>query len=669
MKKKLVVIQEEISDCGACCLLSIIRYYGSDASLENIRYLSLTTSEGITAYNLIECARQYGFDAQGLKKDKLEINDLPCIAHLNINKSLSHFVVVYKLEDNKICLMDPAKGIVFMNIDEFYSKYTGNIIKLSPKNITIPQQGNLFYKLIRKILKIHTNKIIKIILLNILFIVLSIIYSFYIDIYNEISNKTFVITLFIIIALLKLESIYLIDKNIEDIDYSITKKLIPDFFEHIFKLPLKYIHMKSTGDILKRIDDIGLVKNIFSKVLITFILNVLIILSLFIVVVIINKMVFFIMLIMFVLYILIAILLNQNINNDINEVINYSTNYNSIVVDSLKGITSIYHSSSKKYFKDKIESHLNDYLITNKKINLKILKRNRLKEFILIIGELLINTIMIIKVSNNTLSIEFVVIINMLLNVFVNSLNEIYSVIPNIYYQKNIIRRINEFYDLKEEDNDNNTYIANGNIKIQNLTFSYNTLTNIINNKNILIRKGEKILLKGSSGCGKSTICRLLNKEYIDYTGKIFIGNIEISNIGINNIKNIITYASQTEKVFAGTIIENITLGLNVDKNLLNKIIKICRVDTIFCNKVFKLDTFLYGGGEDLSGGERQLIILARTLLRNKKIIILDEILSEVNVDLERNIIEDIFKYFKDKTIIYISHKDIAISGSRTIHM
>ncbi len=128
MKKKLEVLQEEVSDCGVCSLESIIKYYGGYISLESLRMNSLTTKDGVTAYNLIECAKQYGFDSQGVHVDKINKDHLPCIAHLKLKKSMLHFVAVYDIDETYIYIMDPAVGNKKVNIKEFYECFTGNVI-------------------------------------------------------------------------------------------------------------------------------------------------------------------------------------------------------------------------------------------------------------------------------------------------------------------------------------------------------------------------------------------------------------------------------------------------------------------------------------------------------------------------------------------------------------
>ena len=130
-------------------------------------------------------------------------------------------------------------------------------------------------------------------------------------------------------------------------------------------------------------------------------------------------------------------------------------------------------------------------------------------------------------------------------------------------------------------------------------------------------------------------------------------------NIRNIDISNIVSYTSQDEELFNDTIINNITLGKSIDTKYLNKIISICRLDKINIIKEVGLDSLVINSNS-FSGGEKNRIILARSLINSKKIIILDEVLKEVDYELEYNIVKDLLEYFKDRTIIYVSHKNLS---------
>ena len=109
-----VVLQDGIKDCGVCCLLSIIRFYGGEVSKEYLREITHTTKDGVSLYSLGEGAKQIGFETIGMSGnlEDINVNNLPCIVHFIVNKSYKHFVVLYGINKKKqqVILMDPAKG-------------------------------------------------------------------------------------------------------------------------------------------------------------------------------------------------------------------------------------------------------------------------------------------------------------------------------------------------------------------------------------------------------------------------------------------------------------------------------------------------------------------------------------------------------------------------------
>ena len=125
-----------------------------------------------------------------------------------------------------------------------------------------------------------------------------------------------------------------------------------------------------------------------------------------------------------------------------------------------------------------------------------------------------------------------------------------------------------------------------------------------------------------------------------------------------NEVNKYISYISSDDKIFKMTIKENIILGRNISDDKLNEIIDLCQLNVLLKKLPFGVDTFLIGGGEELSAGERELIILARHLIGDKKIILIDEATSNIASKLEDKIIKRILKKHNDKTIIFISHRN-----------
>ena len=153
-----IVRQDGIKDCGVCCLLSIIRFYGGDLSLEYLRGVTNTNKSGVSAFDLIEAMKKIGFDAYGVTGDleKIEFSNLPCIAHLIINKKYKHFVVIYSIDDKKrkVVIMDPAVGRRSLSFSQFKLLSSSNYIYLRPiKKLPKMSNKHIINKFIKHLLK------------------------------------------------------------------------------------------------------------------------------------------------------------------------------------------------------------------------------------------------------------------------------------------------------------------------------------------------------------------------------------------------------------------------------------------------------------------------------------------------------------------------------------
>ena len=179
----------------------------------------------------------------------------------------------------------------------------------------------------------------------------------------------------------------------------------------------------------------------------------------------------------------------------------------------------------------------------------------------------------------------------------------------------------------------------------------------ILNNFNKTFKEGNKVLITGQSGCGKSTLAKLISGFIETRKNKIFIGKSDITDINLWNLREDITYVSQDEYLFNNTMFENINIRNARDKNKIIEIAKCMLLEDITSNNKSGYNMILEENARNISGGERQRIILARTFLKNSAIYILDETFSEIDTKKERIILKNIFKQFKDKTIIVISHR------------
>ena len=165
------------------------------------------------------------------------------------------------------------------------------------------------------------------------------------------------------------------------------------------------------------------------------------------------------------------------------------------------------------------------------------------------------------------------------------------------------------------------------------------------------------MIILGDSGSGKSTILKLLLKYYEIDRDKIYLNGVDLNNYSISDIRNSIGLMSQNEVLYTDTILNNITLYQEIDSNKWLDICKITYVDDFVKNFFLGYQTKLEENGLNLSGGQRQRLLLARLLLQEKEVILIDEGLNALDVNLERKILKNIFSKYSSKTIIIVSHR------------
>jgi len=675
MKKKIPVIKQEgIKDCGAACLLSIIRYYGGDISLEKLRELTKTTKIGTTAYHIIRASEKLEFSSKGIKCKSL--NDLknkinvPFIAHLVINKSYKHYVVVYDLnyKKNIVTIMDPNSGVKKLTFDEFNKMWSKVIITLYPtKKIPIYKTNKSVNNLIKYLILNNKKVFVEIILLSLFITMFNIINSYYFKIIvddiavSSINNFYIISFVFIILILLKSLSEYFRNQLILYSNQKIDFQLFTKTFNHVINLPYDYFKNKTTGEILSRISDLNHIKDAINKIIVTIFVDLLLILISSTILLTINKDLFLITIIIFILYLIVALIFSPIYKNLINLSQEKNAQINSKLIESINSFETIKSMNLQNNVINKIENQYVDNLYVENKVNTYHNIQQTIKDLIGGIGLFMILFIGYLKVMNGVLSVGDLITYNSLLIYFLTPIKNILELEPLIRYALSSFKRINELYEIDNEKLEiDNKYIEKkiiGNIKYKDFNYSINDRDLILNKINLNIEKGNKIMIVGNSGCGKSTLLKSLLKYYKIKRDKIFIDDKDINDYNTKQLRENITYVSQNETVFTDSIFNNIVLNRKIDYDKFLKFVKITEVDKICNDRYLGYDTLLEENGFNVSGGERNRIILCRALINSANIILLDEALNEIDVNMERRILKRIFKDMKDKTIIVVSHR------------
>lgn len=669
-----VVKQDGYKDCGVASLLSVIRYYGGDNTLENLRDITKTTRKGVSAYNLIEAAKILGFESYGLEGniDQLSADLLPIISHVIINRKYQHFLVIYAVDrkNKKMLIMDPAHGKKVISFAKFNLLTSRNYIYLKPKKkINIVKTKKVITRVFKEFLFQNKYLYFYITLFSVFLLILNIVSSFHFKILinkaiqPQIIRNVYIFSLFILIIFLYKGLVYCIRSvSILKWESKLSENLISFLFNKLMFLPYSYYKNRTTGEVLSRIQDLNIVKNFLTRFCLSVIVDpfclIVFILSLFFI----NKVLTICVLIFTVLLLLIELVSNKLLKRPLYRYYLREDQFNSILIENIavNSICTIKDNHIEKRIIDKVNRTNIGYLDSAYIVSAFIVIKKYLEDNLRGVLNVILLFFGSISIIYGYLELSELIIFQSLLGHYLDVFLRIIDIIKDYENYKIAKNRIEDMFSVFNENFSCYKFFdehkLNGAIKFHNLVYSENG-KKLFNKLNLIILNQEKIFLFGPSGCGKTTLMRMLLRYVEIKTGTISINNMDVNHYHLGILRNKITYVSQQEVLFTDTIKDNIILGKEVSDDKFKKICKLVKVDDIINRTNLREMEIVEENGANYSGGERQRIILARALLRESDIYIFDEALSQVDIDVSNQILEGIFKYLKSKIVIIISHR------------
>ena len=667
MKKISYVRQIAERDCGISCLSSIIKYYGGYVKREYLREITNTTREGVSLYSLKEGCTKLGIEAKAIQSDiKLLEKEVPFIAHI-LKDNLGHFVVISKITNKYITIMDPSCGIKKIDILKWNEITTNVYLLLKPVNKILKQENDKkITNILFPLLKQYKVIIMLLLLLSLIYTLSNILISYQFQFFLELLNiknleaiKLIFIFLISIICLKEIANLFR-SNFLNYFNHLIDKILLRDAYTHIIKLPYLYFKNHTKGDLITRIQDIFQIREVISKLLIACIMDFILIIFIYLVLLKISLKLSLIVFITTLLYLVIIYFYNKVIIKKLKNLKEEEIKVNNHLIETIASYDTIKSMQIEDNLLNKLlvkydffqDNSFNLYKILN--------KETFFKNLIYGLGLLIIIYLGIKEVYYNNLSLNNLLVFNSLLIYFFDPLQDISSLQITLQEAHLSFLRIQELFNVKEETLDTtnsiNTYFK-GNIKINNLIYSYNNINNTLKCDKLEILAGEKVLLYGPTGSGKSTLMKLLVRYFSGYQGLIEIDDRNIQLLNLLDIRRKITYVSQDEILYTDTIYNNIVLDNKISYSEYLDILKITGVDLIINRSLLKNDMLIENNGSNLSGGEKQRILLARALVKKSDIYIFDESLSAIDIQSERKIMKNLFSYLNNKTVIVISHR------------
>lgn len=664
-KKYPFVKQRDAKGCGVACLSMIIQYYHGYIGEDILYDMTSTSKKGTSAYHLVQVARTIGMEAKGIKCNVECMKDCtsPCIAHVLIEGKYGHYVVIYRIDWKKkqMYIADPARGKRRMSIQEFEKMFTGVIITLIPEK-PLPLYTNhiTLKKYMKSLLSIYKKEWLKIWIESILCLGLSILVSCSFAIMLQgVTIKSnvwisYTILLFICFGVMKNTVTYVQEKMVSKLYHKIDVRLMLEAIKNIIFLPYQFYCNRSTGEIVSRIQDLEKVGYEISQIMVLIGIDSMVSLTSSFILYSLSPILWKWTILWIGIYILIAYSFRKFVKNNVEEIKQLNASIYNDMIESIKGFETIkglqlenqtVQMLSKKYI------HNNQKLYELRKLE----RRQRLfKNIVGDIGYICICGLGCIQVIKGNLQLSEVIACQSLITYFLSPIEHILEMNVSICDMEKSLQRAIELVYQESEVGTLSCKKINK-IEVKNLT--YEKENTIIENISLQFDAHEKILLMGSSGSGKSTLLKIIRGYYPIGNNHVYINDIDLNMYKKESIGSRITYISQNEMIFTDTIYNNITLHRNCNENEVIKQIHLSHIDAITKNKMLGLQTVIEEDGYNVSGGERQRLILARSLLKKSDVILIDEGFSQMDHDLERNILKKLFKIYSKKMIVVVSHR------------
>ncbi len=629
-----------MTDCAAACLAMVCLHYKKETTIAKLRDMMGTDIKGTNLLGLSKCADVLGFTSQAVRVDKegfLSKYTLPAIANVVTKEGLSHFVVVFKITDKYVVIGDPAKDLLRMEIDEFYKDFTGALLILKPNQSFA--QGKIkgekiFQRYLRLLMpqkKLFLYGILASFLLTVFGILSSVINNVIYDEilpYRQEDTLKMIILVFIGISVVQITVQFIRQWMMIHLSVRIDIPLMLGYFEHIYKLPMKFFAARRTGDITTRFSDAFTIKDVFTNIALTLIMDIGMALVTGVILFRMNESLFTIILFMTIISILLVFIFKQPYKKINEEQMQQSSMLNSQIIEGLRAVETIKGNANEDTELENIEREYIKSLRIGCKEGMLSNVQNTISQAISSIGNLVLIYTGIMQVVDGNITLGSMMAFMTLSGYFMDPVGRLVSLQLSIQEANISMKRISEIMDYEREQGTENEQCyqdlekADGDIQLKNVTFRYGNRNPVLKNVSFTIPKGKNVALVGASGSGKSTIAKLLLKYYEPEEGEITIDGVDIQEYSNDSLRRAISYVPQNVELFSKSIYDNIRVSkMNASLEEVKEATKAADAHEFIKKLPMQYYTFLEEAGNGLSGGEKQRIALARAFLKKMSFI------------------------------------------------
>ena len=676
--------QRDCSDCGVACLAAVASHYDMRLSVAQVRQLTGTDQGGTTIFGLVQASKSLGFIAKAVKADADELSDIafPAIAHVMLRHAQFHYVVLLKMNKKRVTVMDPATGRFSKHsIHQFHQMWTGVLVLMAPGMSFQPSaQRHSRFAWYLQLLKPHQSALVQALFGAVLGTLLALTGSFYIQkvvdsvivesnaqLLNLLSISMLVVVAFTVV--LNIGQNLLLTRSGQSIDLT----LILSYYRHLFTLPQTFFDAMRVGEMVSRINDAVKIRVFLNQQSTNFIISALtLVLAVFAMIIFSWKLALLSLAFLALYSVLfrIAVLQNRFFSRRIME---QSADFDAQIVESLEMASTLRRFDRQWVAEMKTEGLLVKLLKSTYSSGLFGIAVNSLGSILVQGFTIALLWIGASSVLQTQMSPGQLISCFALTGYLTGPANNLLSIIVSALEVQVAADRLFEILELDSEKTSGTIDLAAigaPEICLENVSFAYPGRLPIFKNVYARFLPSEITLLRGASGCGKSSILALLQRFYSPAEGRIFFGQYEIRYLTSSSLRTQIGVVPQKIDLMSGTVIENIALG-DFEPDM-ERILAICHKLSLldFIQSLPEgFETRLTENGRNLSGGQRQRIAIARALYVDAPIYLFDEPTAAID-EISENRFLHVLQELRDlgKLVILVSHDSRLISFADRVY-
>lgn len=663
------VEQQSSSDCGAACLAMIARYWGKPFPISVLREKANVGRSGASLKSLARGADSIGFNARPVRASfgRIAEQTNPWIAHWEGD----HYVVVYKIEPQRVILADPALGKRMISRDEFKRHWTGYALLLDPTERlkdTEVKQASLGRYL--KLLVPYRATIVQILIVSLLIQIFSLVTPLFTQIIlDKVVVQKSMSTLNVFAIGLLIFSVWTIIMTtvrnylLAFFSMRLDLTMVSGFVKHAVALPLKFYETRRVGDIITRVQEnqkiqrflVGQVMLAWLGVLTGFVYLALMLYY--------NYRLTLLVLALVPPIIIVTLVSTPFLRKISREVFKEDAGQNSTLVEMINGIAAIKTVGVEHELRWRWENgftQLKNVTFKGQKFGIGLEAANGTINTLGSTALLWVGAAMVIQ---NQLTIGQFVAFNMMIGYVLNpvvSLANLWDELQEIFIS---VERLNDVFETQPEETVGQSLslpLIQGGVTFEKVTFRYDddADVNTLENLSFDVSPGQTIAIVGRSGSGKTTLVKLLEGLYYPNQGRILIDGHDICHVSLHSLRVQLGVVPQECFLFSGTILENITLYR--DGYTLEDVVeaaKLAEAHAFIQELPLGYQTKVGERGTTLSGGQRQRIAIARALLGDPRILVLDEATSSLDTESERRFQQNLSLISRDRTTFIIAHR------------